>query len=81
VEFFLELSVLALWPRRGPSAPVVLSHCSDNDLLDTTWVQRGLVDVLARHDDRSLGQCSRMEVVLLLLIDLLTNKVLFEGSR
>jgi len=51
------------------------------DVLDTTRVQGGLVDVRGSHDE-SVLQGSRVEIVLLLLLDLLSDEVLFEcGSR
>lgn len=87
VELLLDLSVLPLGSGRVVSCwSRLISDDNDDDelnrrqegwnSLDTTGVEVGLVDVAGHHVE-SL-QCGRMEVVLLLLLDLLTNEILFE---
>lgn len=49
VEFFLELSVLLLWPRQGVS--IVQTTTRPANLLDTTGVQGGLVNAVGNHGD------------------------------
>lgn len=71
--------MLWFWPSDSSLVDIRYETAAASNIRDTTWVQRRLVDVCRSHVlDRSLER-GRVKVVVLLLLDLLTNKVLFKS--